>query len=163
MARDLRQVLSALRIGTEFERIADFAANIAKRTLALGGAAPLELVHEIQVLADAASKLLAQVVVAYREHDAEQALAVWAFDEQLDESYTLAYHRIVFWMQADAARVPAGTHLVFIAKNIERIGDHATNIAESIHFQVKGEWLSLPRPKGDTTSSEPIADPISAG
>ncbi len=157
MARDLRQVLSALRIGTEFERISDFAANIAKRALALGSAAAPELATEIQRLAAFAGNLLTQVVGAYRERDAKQAMMVWAQDEQLDEAYTLTYHRIVHWMQQDPNRVPAGTHLVFIAKNIERIGDHTTNIAEAIHFQVQGEWLSTPRPKGDTTSLEPIA------
>jgi phosphate transport system protein len=83
-------------------------------------------------------------------------MTVWAQDERLDEAYTLAYHRIVFWAQENTARVPAGTHLLFIAKNIERIGDHATNVAESIHFQVEGTWLSEPRPKSDTTSSERI-------
>src|SRR5436190_2480062 len=138
MARDLRQVLSALRIGTEFERISDFAANIAKRALAIGAAPPAELVAEIEVLSGLAGKLLEQVVDAYRSRDASLAMIVWAQDERLDEAYTLTYHRIVFWMQEEAGRVPAGAHLMFIAKNIERIGDHATNIAESIHFQVTG-------------------------
>ena len=159
MARDLRQVLSALRIGTEFERISDFAANFAKRSLAIGTAAPQELVAEIKVLADLAATLLEQVVEAYRTRSAKLAMTVWAQDERLDEAYTLAYHRIVFWMQESTARVPAGTHLLFIAKNIERIGDHATNVAESIHFQVEGTWLSEPRPKSDTTSSERIFGP----
>jgi phosphate transport system protein len=159
MARDLRQVLSALRIGTEFERISDFAKNIAKRSLAIGDAAPAALVEEILALAALAGRLLEQVVDAYRNRDATLAMTVWAQDERLDEAYTLAYHRIVFWMQEAQGRVPAGTHLMFIAKNIERIGDHATNVAESIHFQVTGAWLSEPRPKGDTTSSERIVAP----
>jgi phosphate transport system protein len=158
MARDLRQVLSALRIGTEFERISDFAANIAKRSLALGNAGPPELIGDIQSLAGLAAGFLAQVVEAYRTRNAQLAMTVWAQDERLDEAYTLSYHRIVFWMQEAPARVAAGTHLLFIAKNIERIGDHATNIAEWIHFQVSGVWLSEPRPKGDTTSSERIAE-----
>ena len=155
MARDLRQVLSALRIGTEFERISDFAKNFAKRSLAIG-TAPVDLAAEIKVLADLAANLLEQVVEAYRTRSAKLAMTVWAQDERLDEAYTLAYHRIVFWMQESTGRVPVGTHLLFIAKNIERIGDHATNVAESIHFQVEGTWLSEPRPKSDTTSSERI-------
>jgi phosphate transport system protein len=110
------------------------------------------------VLAGLAAALLEQVVEAYRSRSARLAMTVWAQDERLDEAYTLAYHRIVFWMQESTARVPAGTHLLFIAKNIERIGDHATNVAESIHFQVEGTWLSEPRPKSDTTSSERIVE-----
>jgi phosphate transport system protein len=111
MARDLRQVLSALRIGTEFERISDFAANIAKRSLALGNAGPPELIGDIQSLAGLAAGFLAQVVEAYRTRNAQLAMTVWAQDERLDEAYTLSYHRIVFWMQEAPARVAAGTHL----------------------------------------------------
>ena len=158
IARDLRQVLSALRIGIEFERICDFAANIAKRAIALNKHSPDEWINEIAELGNLALKLLADVVTAFREHDSEKALAVWAQDEQLDDTYTGIYRRLIDFMKAEPQRVPVGAHLLFIAKNIERIGDHATNIAESVYYLVTGEALTAPRPKGDKSSFDQVEE-----
>jgi phosphate transport system protein len=156
IARDLREVLSALRIGNEFERICDFAANIAKRTIALNTHSPDEWINDIAELGNLALKLLADVVAAFRDRDADKALAVWAQDEHLDDTYTGIYRRLIDFMQAQPQQVPVGAHLLFIAKNIERIGDHATNIAESVYYLVTGEILTEPRPKGDKSSFDQI-------
>ncbi|HSE13041.1 MAG TPA: phosphate signaling complex protein PhoU [Rudaea sp.] len=158
IARDLRQVLSALRIGIEFERICDFAANIAKRAIALNAHSPDEWINEIAELGNLALKQLASVVASFRERDANKALAVWAQDEAIDDTHTAIYRRLVDYMKADPARVPIGTHLLFIAKNIERIGDHATNIAESVYYLITGDTLTGPRPKGDKSSMDLVAD-----
>jgi phosphate transport system protein len=156
IARDLRQVLASLRIAIEFERICDFAANIAKRAIALDMHSPDEWINELAELGQLALKLLADVVIAFRERDSEKALDVWAHDEQLDDVYTGIYRRLIDFMKAEPQRVPIGAHLLFIAKNIERIGDHATNIAESVYYLVTGETLAGPRPKGDKSSFDRI-------
>ena len=156
IARDLRQVLSALRIGIEFERICDFAANIAKRGIAMGTHSPDEWINEIAELGQLALKLLADITTAFKERSADKALAVWAQDEQLDDTYTGIYRRLIDYMKTGAQHVPIGAHLLFIAKNIERIGDHATNIAESVYFLIKGENIVGPRPKGDKSSLDRI-------
>ena len=152
IARDLRQVLSALRIGIEFERICDFAANIAKRAIALNAHSPDEWINEIAELGNLALRQIVNVVGSFREHDANKALAVWAQDEAIDDSHTGIYRRLIDWMKVEPARVPVGTHLLFMAKNIERIGDHATNIAENTWFLVHGEPIAESRAKGDLTS-----------
>ena len=156
IARDLREVLSALRIGIEFERVCDFAANIAKRAIALNTHSPDEWINEIAELGHLALKLIGDVTVAFRERDADKALAVWAQDEQIDDTYTGIYRRLIDYMKTDTQRVPVGAHLLFIAKNIERIGDHATNIAESVYFLIKGANIEGPRPKGDKSSLDRI-------
>jgi phosphate transport system protein len=156
IARDLRQVLASLRIAIEFERICDFAANIAKRAIALDAHSPDEWINELAELGQLALKLLADVVIAFRERDSEKALDVWAHDEQLDDVYTGIYRRLIDFMKAEPQRVPIGAHLLFIAKNIERIGDHATNVAESVYYLVTGETLTGPRPKGDKSSFDRI-------
>jgi phosphate transport system protein len=159
IARDLREVLSALRIGIEFERVCDFAANIAKRAIALDKHSPDEWINEVAELGHLALRLLTDVAAAFHDRDAEKAMAVWAQDENIDDTYTGIYRRLIDFMKADAQRVPIGTHLLFIAKNIERIGDHATNIAESVYFLIKGENIAGPRPKGDKSSLDRIEEP----
>jgi phosphate transport system protein len=156
IARDLRQVISSLRIGIEFERICDFAANIAKRAIALDAHSPDEWINELAELGQLALKLLADVVAAFRDRDSEKALDVWAHDEQLDDMYTGIYRRLIDFMKEEPQRVSVGVHLLFIAKNIERIGDHATNIAESVYYLITGETLTGPRPKGDKSSFDRI-------
>ena len=114
IARDLRQVLAALRIGIEFERICDFAANIAKRAIALNAHSPDEWINELAELGQLALKLLADVVQAFRDRDSEQALDVWAHDEQLDDVYTGIYRRLIDFMksrtQARAGRRASAVH-----------------------------------------------------
>jgi len=152
IARDLRDVLSAIRIGIEFERICDFAKNIAKRSIALRGNPPEALLRSIAGLSEIATRLLADVLDAFNRRDVQLALQVWASDEQLDEAFSAAFVAILDYMRAEPGNVQPGAHLLFIAKNIERIGDHATNVAESVHFMVTGEMLTGDRPKGDRSS-----------
>ena len=158
IARDLREVLSALSIGTEYERICDFAANIAKRAIALNAHSPDDWINELAELGNLALKQLAAVVTAFRERDAAKAVTVWAQDEVIDDTYTAIYRRLIDYMKTDPVRVPVGAHLLFIAKNIERIGDHATNIAESVYYLVTGENLTGPRPKGDKSSLDKVVE-----
>jgi phosphate transport system protein len=158
IARDLRQVLSALRIGTEFERICDFAANIAKRAIALNGHSPDEWISELAELGNLVLKQIAGVVAALQQRDANKAMAIWAQDEMIDDLHTTIYRRLIDYMKGDASRVPVGAHLLFIAKNFERIGDHVTNVAESVYYLITGEILAGPRPKGDKSSLDLVTD-----
>jgi len=156
IARDFREVLSALRVDIEFERICDFSANISKRIIALNAHSPDELVSELVELGALASKQLTDVVAAFNERNKEKAITVWATDEQIDDMYTGIYRRLIDYMKSDPQRVSIGAHFMFMAKNIERIGDHVTNIAEQIYYMVTGSVLDAPRPKGDKSSLDQV-------
>ena len=156
IARDFREVLSAFRVDIEFERICDFSANICKRIIALNAHSPDEWVAEIGELGALASRQLADVVTAFNERNQEKAITVWASDEQIDDTYTGIYRRLIDYMKSDPQRMPIGAHLMFMTKNMERIGDHVTNIAESIYYLVTGSVLDAPRPKGDKSSLDQV-------
>ncbi|MDE2270922.1 MAG: phosphate signaling complex protein PhoU [Xanthomonadaceae bacterium] len=151
MARDLREILAALRIASDIERIGDYAANVAKRSMTLNLSAPVPLVGALAPMARMAGRLVHESMLAYTAHDAELAHAVWERDADLDTLYTTLFRELLTYMMEDARSITACTHLLFIAKNIERIGDHATNIAENIWFVVRGEPLNEPRTKQDET------------
>ena len=153
MARDLREILAALRIAADIERIGDYAANVAKRSMALNVSAPIAPVHSLPALADAAAGLLADVLKAYRDGDAELARQVWDRDAELDALYTALFRELLTYMMEDPRNITSATHLLFMAKNFERIGDHATNIAENVWFLATGEPLAEARQKGDLTAS----------
>ena len=159
MARDLREILAALRIATDIERIGDYAANVAKRSIVLNQSAPVQLVNALPRLATIAESLVADVLAAYRDYDTDKALAAWARDEELDEQYTGLFRELLTYMMEDPRNITPCTHLLFMAKNLERIGDHATNIAENIYFLVTGAQITQARRKGDTTSLLPVDDP----
>ena len=152
MARDLREVYSALRISADIERIGDYAANVAKRTMVLNQGAPVALAQGLPALARLANELVAEAVQAYRERDADRAMAVRRRDAELDAQYTALFRELLTYMAEDPRHITACTHLLFMAKNIERIGDHATNIAENTWFLVHGEPLADVREKRDLTS-----------
>ena len=152
MAQDLREVVAALKISGAIERIGDYAANVAKRVLTLSQLPQVRPVHAIPRMGRLAQELLKEVLDAYVDHDAEKALRVWQRDEELDEMYTSLFRELLTYMMEDPRNITPCTHLLFIAKNIERIGDHATNIAETIHFLVRGRPLEATRPKGDESS-----------
>ena len=156
IARDFREVISTLRIVVELERICDFSANICKRLIALNQHSPDEWVNEVGELGTLARRQLAAVVVAFNERNQEKAITVWACDEQIDDTYTGIYRRLIDYMKSDPQHVAIGAHFMFIAKNIERIGDHVTNIAESIYYLVTGNVLDAPRPKGDKSSLDQV-------
>ena len=152
MARDLREVYAALRISADIERIGDYAANVAKRSMVLNQNAPVAPVRSLPALAKIANELVREAVQAYRDRDADRALAVRNRDVEVDAQYTALFRELLTYMAEDPKQITACTHLLFMAKNIERIGDHATNIAENTWFLVHGELLPAGREKGDLTS-----------
>lgn len=152
MAKDLREVIAAIKISADIERIGDYAKNIAKRALQLNQQAPLKPTGSIPRMGDLAIKLINAVLSAYANNDAEGLLAAWRSDEGIDEMYNSLFRELLTYMMEDPRNIGASTHLLFIAKNIERVGDHATNIAETVHFLVHGRPIDETRPKGDTTN-----------
>jgi phosphate transport system protein len=152
MASDLRTVVSALRIASDVERIADYAANVAKRAIALAQMPPVSPIFQIPRMGKVARDMVHDVLDAYVAHDVAKAVEVWNRDEELDEIYSSLFRELLTYMMEDPRNITACTHLLFIAKNIERIGDHVTNIAETIHYLVVGKPILGERPKGDFTS-----------
>jgi phosphate transport system protein len=153
MARDLREVYSALKITADIERVGDYAANVAKRSKVLNQSALIPAVAGLPALITLASELMREAMQAYMQQDAEHAKRVRARDAELDAQYTRLFREVLTYMAEDPRMITPCTHLLFIAKNIERIGDHATNIAESAWFVVHGENLSEARPKQDGTTA----------
>ncbi|MGE5545945.1 MAG: phosphate signaling complex protein PhoU [Solirubrobacterales bacterium] len=148
MASDLRLIVSALKMASSLERIGDYAANIAKRSLILAGMPPVPVLPAVLQVGSLVADLLKSVLDAFAALDVDLAVAAWSRDAEVDDQYTALVQQLVATMTSDARTITACTHLLFIAKNIERIGDHATNIAESLHFLVKGRPLTERRPKG---------------
>ena len=157
MARDLREIFVALKIASDLERICDYCANVAKRSIALAQAPPVQAAHALPRMAQFALLLVKDVIDAYVEHDADKALDVWNRDEELDEMYSSLFREFLTYMMEDPRNIGTCTHLLFMAKNIERIGDHATNIAENLYFLVHGTPLTQARPKGDNSSLQVVA------
>ena len=153
MARDLREILAGLRIPADLERIGDYAANVAKRSIALNTSPPLPHVAGLRALGLLAAGQVRQALRAYREGDAELALQVRENDARLDEQYTGLFRELLTYMMEDPRNITPCTHLLFMAKNLERIGDHATNIAENVWFLIHGEQPLPPREKRDDTST----------
>jgi len=152
MAIDLRQIVAALKISSDLERIGDYAANVAKRAIALSQMPPLKPLFAIPRMARLVQQSIKDVLDAYTEADAVKAVQVWQRDEEVDEMYTSLFRELLTYMMEDQRNISASIHLLFIAKNVERMGDHATNIAETIHFIVHGHDIAAARPKGDNTS-----------
>ena len=153
MARDLREILAGLRIPADLERIGDYAANVAKRSIALNTSPPLPHVAGLRALGLLAAGQVRQALRAYREGDAELALQVRENDARLDEQYTGLFRELLTYMMEDPRNITPCTHLLFMAKNLERIGDHATNIAENVWFLHHGERPLPPREKCDDSST----------
>ncbi|MFD0737794.1 phosphate signaling complex protein PhoU [Lysobacter koreensis] len=153
MARDLREILAAIRIASDIERIGDYAANVAKRSTALNLSPPLPHIAGLHALGTLAVQQLRDVLAAYRINDIEAAQRVRARDAEIDTAYTGLFRELLTYMMEDARSITPCTHLLFMAKNIERIGDHATNIAENVWFLVKGDELLPPRDKRDETNT----------
>ena len=153
MARDLREILAALRIASDIERIGDYAANVAKRSMALNLSPPLPHTRGLSALGVLAVQQVRDVVAAYRDGDAAAAQRVRDSDAELDAQYTGLFRELLTYMMEDARSITPCTHLLFMAKNIERIGDHATNIAENVWFLVHGDDALPPRDKRDETNT----------
>ncbi len=159
LARDLRQIVAGLKTATDLERICDYSANVAKRALVLNQTAPVKPVYALPRMGTVCLAMIKDVLDAYVEHDADKAFAVWLRDEELDEMYTSLFRELLTYMIEDARNITACTHLLFMAKNLERIGDHTTNIAETLYFLVHGKPLAQIRPKRDRTAMAEMPAP----
>jgi phosphate transport system protein len=156
MARDLRDVVTALRVSIDMERIGDLAKNIAKRVSAIDGHFhPKRLALGVEHIAEIALEQVKAVIDAYTGKDAAAALAIRDRDNEIDQMYTSLFRELLTYMMEDPRNITFCTHLLFCAKNIERIGDHATNIAENVYYQVTGQQLADDRPKLDESSLTP--------
>jgi phosphate transport system protein len=147
---DLRETISAIRVSGDVERIGDLAKNIGKRALAIGGDfQPQKIVVGLQHMSDLVLGQLKDVLDAYSQQDTAKAIDVWKRDGAIDALYTSLFRELLTYMMEDPRNISFCTHLLFCAKNIERIGDHTTNIAETVHYLVTGETLAIDRPKAD--------------
>ncbi|KFG70058.1 phosphate signaling complex protein PhoU [Microvirga sp. BSC39] len=150
LAVDLRETISAIRIAGDVERIGDLAKNIAKRALAIGDDfQPHKIVVGLRHMNDLVMGQLKDVLDAYAQKDTAKALDVWKRDGAIDALYTSLFRELLTYMMEDPRNISFCTHLLFCAKNIERIGDHTTNIAETVHYLVTAETLAIDRPKND--------------
>jgi phosphate transport system protein len=156
VALDLRETVAAIKISSDLERIGDLAKNIAKRAQILALEEPLRVAQGFQRMGNQCLKQLKEVLDAYGTRNSQKALAVWRRDEDLDQMYNSLFRELLTYMMEDPRTISACTHYLFVAKNIERIGDHATNIAETIYFLVNGTLLAAVRPKGDSTSTTTV-------
>lgn len=152
MADDLRETLAAIKMSVDLERIGDLAKNVAKRALVLNREPPVRLTLSVGRMGRQALAQLTEVLDAYAQRSAERALAVWRSDNEIDEIYNSLFRELLTYMMEDPRTIGLCTHLLFLAKNLERIGDHATNVAEIVYYLVTGKDLSLDRPRGDVTS-----------
>ena len=153
LARDLREILASLRIASDIERIGDYASNMAKRSIALNLAPPLPHTRGLSALGRLVVEQVRDVLAAYSEGDAEAAQRVRARDAEVDTQYTGLFRELLTYMMEDARAITPCTHLLFMAKNLERVGDHATNIAENVWFQEYGETPMPPRDKRDESDT----------
>ena len=153
VARDLREIMVAIRVASDLERIGDLAKNTAKRTHAMSDQLPRKLMAGVTRMGRLAQVELKNILDAYSRTDAEMAMEVWRSDEELDALYNSIFRELLTYMMEDPRNISLCTHLLFGAKNMERIGDHATNIAENIYYLVHGKPLTDERPKKDVTSA----------
>ena len=152
MAGDLRLVVAALKVTGDLERIGDYAANVAKRSVVLAQYPAPYAMGGLGHMASLVQEQLRTIIDALGTADAEKAVEVWRSDRAVDDIYNTIFRELITYMMEDPRNITPCTHLLFIAKNLERIGDHTTNIAETIHYAVKGEVLPDIRPKGTNTS-----------
>ena len=153
LAQDLRELISAIRIAADIERVGDLAKNIAKRAVAVSGQfqPPQRAVVGLEHMSRLVQAQLKDVLDAYAASNEQKAIEVWRRDDEIDALYTSLFRELLTYMMEDPRNISFCTHLLFCAKNVERIGDHTTNIAETIHYLVTGESLDINRPKIDTT------------
>ncbi|QIB33849.1 phosphate signaling complex protein PhoU [Ancylobacter pratisalsi] len=160
LAIDLREIVAAMRIANDIERIGDLAKNTAKRVLALTGEFhPQKLVRGVEHMSGMVLEQLKSVLDSYASRDDERAIEVWKRDGEVDVLYTSLFRELLTYMMEDPRNISLCTHLLFCAKNIERIGDHATNIAETVHYLSTGQLFADERPKQDTSSLTTVPFP----
>ena len=153
MAIDLRALVAMLRIANDLERVGDLAKNIGKRVLAVSGDnSQRTLMRGLKHMAALVVAQLAAVLDAFVDRNPNKALRVWKADKEVDALYVSLFRELITYSMEDPGTISMCIHHLFCAKNIERMGDHATNIAETVHFMIEGRAISDERPKGDTTS-----------
>jgi phosphate transport system protein len=153
MAVDLREVVGAMRVCNDLERIGDHAKHLGKRVVALDGDFyPQKLIRGVEHMAELVSAQLKQVLDSYASRDLAAALAVWKGDEEIDSMCTSLFRELFTYMMEDPRNITFCMHLMFCAKDIERMGDHATNIAETVYYMIEGRQITDQRPKGDPTN-----------
>jgi phosphate transport system protein len=152
MAKDLRAVVAALKISSDLERVGDLATNVAKRGMTITKAPPQESIHTIVRLAALVQSMIKNALDAYIARDEQQALDVWRRDTEVDQLHTSLFRELLTYMMEDPRNITPCAHLLFVAKNIERIGDHVTNIAERVLFLVDGAVPEEDRPKEDRSA-----------
>jgi phosphate transport system protein len=153
MAIDLREIVAALRVSNDLERIGDLAKNIAKRVLVLDSDFhPQQILRGVEHMAELVLSQIKDVLDSYARRDVAKALAVWRGDEEIDAVNNSLFRELLTYMMEDPRNISFCIHLLFCAKNIERMGDHATNIAETVYYMVEGHTLIDERPKGDSTA-----------
>jgi phosphate transport system protein len=150
VADDLRRTVAAMKISSNLERIGDLAKNISKRALVIAEADPLTPVtSSIERMGELVATRLKDVLDAMTSREVEQAITVWRQDHEVDEHYDAIFRELLTYMMGDPRTIASCAHLLFVAKNLERIGDHATNIAEILHYEITGVELTEERPKSD--------------
>ena len=153
MAVDLREIVGAMRVCNDLERIGDHAKHIGKRVVALDGDFyPQQLIRGVEHMTEIVLGLLKQVLDAYVARDLNAALEVWKGDEEVDSMCTSLFRELFTYMMEDPRNITLCMHLMFCAKDIERMGDHATNIAETVYYMIEGRPITDQRPKGDPTN-----------
>lgn len=163
MATDLREIVGAIRISADLERVGDLGKNVAKRVVAVtDGRQPTSLFRGLEALANLALTQLKEVLDVYASRSVDRIGFVRDRDDQIDAMYTSLFRELLTYMMEDPRNITPCTHLLFCAKNIERIGDHATNIAETIYYIVTGDQMPADRPKGDKTDKISVSAPLSA-
>ena len=152
MAIDLREIVGAMRIAGDLERIGDLAGNIANESLMLGdGPRPVRVIRDLEPVTTLVIEQLRRVLDSYLRHNVEEALAVWHNDAEVDALYSSLFAEILGCIRQTPDAATPCIHLMFCAKNLERIGDHSTNIAEAVYYIVVGHIIRETRPKADTT------------
>ena len=159
VALDLRAILAALRIAHDLERMGDYATNVAKRASALAQLPEVGPINGIVRMGRLTHAVIKDVLDAYSEPNVEKAVTAWNRDQEIDQMYTSLFRELLTYMMEDPRNITPCAHLLFVAKNIERIGDHATNIAETVYFQEMGTRLEGLRPKGYRTSYAVVEPP----
>ncbi len=150
VADDLRRTVAAIKISTNLERCGDLAKNIAKRALVIAQADPITpLTSSIERMGELVITRLKEVLDALASREVARAVSVWMQDHEVDEHYDAIFRELLTYMMGDPRTITACAHLLFVAKNLERIGDHATNIAEILHYEITGVELTEQRPKSD--------------
>jgi phosphate transport system protein len=153
MASDLRTIITGLKISSNLERIGDYAKNIAKRTVTIAAAPELRgPIGTIARMAALVQEMIKSALDAYIAHDADKADDVCKRDQEVDQIHSGLFRELLTYMMEDPRNITACTHLLFIAKNVERIGDHVTNVAEQVHYMVHGEMPLDERKKNDLSS-----------